>query len=208
MHVVLIRVKMEGLVMMENVLVPFTVKEKHVKFAGAAILIHAKMEAPVSKLVVVIVHQTLLDQNVKRKLTSVIQIHAMDKNVPMEYVNANLVALENTAKIATLVFQTHVKMEAIVTMASVLVHLDFLESIVKQRTHVSRTHAKMEELAPMERVSAHLASRERSVKHPTLVSQTHAKMEELAKMVIVLANLAVRERIVKNAIQARDQRVA
>ena len=36
MHVVLIRVKMEGLVMMENVLVPFTVKEKHVKFAGVS----------------------------------------------------------------------------------------------------------------------------------------------------------------------------
>jgi len=62
-HVILILVKMVGIVMMENVLAPFTVKENDVKNAGDATLIHAKMEVLVTK-VTVIVHQTLLDQNV------------------------------------------------------------------------------------------------------------------------------------------------
>ena len=37
----------------------------------------------------------------------------------------------------TLVIQTHVKMEAIVTMVSVPVHLDALESIVKHAVSTS-----------------------------------------------------------------------
>jgi len=170
-HVTQILVKMAGFVLMENVFAPFTVEENIVKIAGDATLIHAKMEEPVTK-VPVLVLQTLLDQNVNIKLTSVIQTHAMDKIVPMEYVLANLNALEKTAKIAkkTHVSQTHAKMEELAPMERVSAQLASRETSVKH-----------------------------PVKHPTLVSQTHAKMEELAKMEIVLANRAARERSVKNA---------
>jgi len=201
-HVTQILVKMAGFVLMENVFAPFTVEENIVKIAGDATLIHAKMEEPVTK-VPVLVLQTLLDQNVNIKLTSVIQTHAMDKIVPMEYVLANLNALEKTAKIAkkTHVSQTHAKMEELAPMERVSAQLASREGSVKHMTLVSQTHAKMEELAPMERVSAQLASREGSVKHMTLVSQTHAKMEELAPMERVSAQLASRETSVKHPVK-------
>merc|ERR1719284_2205862 len=175
-------------------------------FLTHAVQILVKMEAPVKK-VPVLVLQTLLDQNVNIKLTNVIQTHAMDKIVPMEYVLVNLVALERTAKLAikTRVSQIHAKMEEVAPMERVSAQLASREGNVKHMTLVSQTHAKMEELAPMERVSVQLASRETSVKHPvkhpTLVSQTHAKMEDLAPMERVSAQLAFRETSVKHPVK-------